>query len=247
MLKKTSRGYYTLPALAQYPHLFHAISGRHFGNLGYDQDFTQNNRIVKFLEVLGKKEADLVVPEQVHGSRLKVVTHADRGRVISGVDGLVTGQKGLLLGVKSADCLPLMFYDPVEQLVGAIHAGWRGVYRRIPAKTVDLFIKLGSLPENIIIGVGPAIGGCCYDVNQSRAENFVARFGTIPGMVVRKEGKYYLDLLAVVVRQLTESGIDSSNIYTSGACTACQTDKLYSYRREKPADRGNMLSVMSLY
>lgn len=246
MLKKTSRGYYTLPALANRSGIFHAISGRHFGNLGYDLDFTQNDRIIKFLEALDKKEVDLVVPEQIHGNRLKVVTRSDGGKVIPGIDGLVTREKELLIGIKTSDCLPLLFYDPIRQLVGAVHAGWRGVYRGIPAKAVDLFIKLGSLPQNIIVGIGPAIGACCYNVSEERTRAFISKFGRLPGMMSKKGDQGYLNIAAPAIHLLRSSGIMPENIFSSDSCTGCRPDQYFSQRGNKPEEYGSMLTVIGL-
>lgn len=246
MLKKNIQGYYHLPELTKYPHLFHAISGRHFGNLGYGDKFESNANIKKFLKTLGKKETDLVLADQPHGNRLKIVSRAESGKVVSGVDGLVTREKDLLVGVKTSDCLPLLFFDPEEKNVAVVHAGWRGVYKQIPAKTVDLFIKLGSLPQNIQVGIGPAIGGCCYNVGDQRAKDFLTRFGNIPGMLRKTGSQNYLDILYPALSLLSHSGVKPRHIFLSETCTSCQSDRFFSQRGDRPEDHGSMLAVICL-
>ena len=237
MFKKTKKGYYLSKKLNQLPGTVHGFSTRHYGDCNPARGSQNQRNIEQFLKDLGLKRANLVLMEQVHGNKVKVVTGADKGKIIPGVDGLVTTKKDLVLGVKAADCLQLLYYEPTAQVIGVAHAGWQGVLKKIPQKVIEVMIRLGALPEEILVAIGPHIGSCCYEVEKNRAEKFKKKFG---------EGKLFLDLVAPTLRQLVHTGVPEGNIDIAKKCTSCENKEFFSFRKDTKKSYGAMLAVISL-
>lgn len=166
---------------------------------------------------------DLVFSEQVHQDRAAWVTDATRD-VIHGADALVTRRSGIGLGVRCADCVPVLFFEPHMKIVGAVHAGWRGTALDVTRKAVE-FLKIN--PFGLRVGIGPAICPNCFVVGEEVARQF-------DRAVVREsateEGKFHVDLWQANVLQLIELGIPERNIEVMRACTV-ETSTLYSFRR----------------
>jgi YfiH family protein len=224
--------------LKKFPNLIWDTSNRQLGDCRKDSE--------KFLKSLKLAIKDLVLAEQVHGNKIRVVGIKDKGQTIDGVDGLITKEPGLILGVHTADCLPVLFYDPMAKIIGACHAGWRGILAKLPQKMVDLLILKGAQPENIQVAVGPHICQKCYEIKKDLAKNFRNEFGQLPGMLVNKNGKIYLDLVVPVVFQLINSGILENKIILLKDCTSCKSNQYFSYRKDEKVSCGEMLSVISL-
>lgn len=238
MLKKTKKGYYEVKELKKFKGLIHGFSTRKFGDL--------RKNPAKFLTALGLKRKDLVLMEQVHGTRIKVVGEEDKGKIILGIDGMVTNKKGIVLGVKTADCLPILFYEPVEKIIGVVHAGWKGVLKKIGQKMVDLLIMKGSSPGNILVGIGPHIGSCCYKVENQRVKKFISEFGKLENMLRVDKKDTYLNLEIPIIRQLVTSGILKNNIFLSSICTSCQNQEFFSYRKDSKKSYGEMLGTLNI-
>jgi len=236
MFKKISAGYYQFEELKKFNYLIHGFSTRVFGDCRKEKNYQ------KFLERLGVKVKNLVLAQQVHNNKIKVVRYQDRGKAIPGVDGLLTKDWQVVLGARSADCLPILFWEPQAKIVGAAHAGWRGVLTRLPQKMIDQIIRMGGVPENILVVIGPHICGNCYSVGKERIESFLAEFGKIEGMV--KDN--YLDLEVPTIVQLLHSGISSGNIFSAKKCTSCHNNDFFSFRKNDKDDYGEILSVIGL-
>jgi len=180
------------------------------------------------LRALGFDPEQVVEPEQVHGG---VVAAVDSllGRPVAGADGLWTGTPGLVLRVRSADCLPVLLVDPAAGLVAAVHAGWRGLAAGILARAVRALRAAGARPEELRCAVGPSVGPCCYEVD-SPVREALGRWpqAFCPG----RPGRWQLDLRGVAVAQLVEEGVRVEHVGVCAACTACRPEWFYSYRRE---------------
>ena len=222
---------------SQQSNLVHGFSTRKFGDCRQKPE--------KFLTALGLKKENLVLMEQVHGSKVRKVGSKSKGQILPGIDGMVTESFGIILGVKTADCLPLLFYDPLRRIIGVAHAGWQGIIKKIPQKVVDLMIRMGSLPQEIIVGIGPHIGGCCYLVDPDRVKRFEKEFGKLEGMIQEDKKGLHLDLVPPVILQLVHSGLSRGNIDFSPVCTVCQNQEFFSYRRDSKKTYGGMLGVIS--
>lgn len=230
MLKKDKQGYYFFE---KFKGLIHGISSRKFDGK-------------KLLAALSLKKENLVLMEQVHGNKIKVVGEADKGKTMMGVDGLMTSTPGVILGVKTADCLPMIFYEPEAKIIGIGHAGWRGVLARLPQKMIDRVVKMGGLPENLFVGIGPHICGQCYSVEKTRSQRFLAEFGKLEGMVRAGRKKDLLDLAVPAKGQLISSGVTEKNIEFGGFCTLEQNKEFFSYRKDRKETYGEMLTVVAL-
>lgn len=163
---------------------------------------------------------------QVHGTEVHLV----EGPGVWEGDGLLTRTPGLLLRVGVADCYPLLLYHP-EGLVGALHAGWRGVVGGILPKALALLEKLGLDPREAHLALGPGIGGCCYQVG----EEVTLRFAEAGLFTFREDpgspGKYLLDLEKALLLQAERAGLKGERIHRVGLCTRC-APHLFSHRRD---------------
>ncbi len=189
---------------------------------------------------LGFPLPEVFVTRQVHGDRIILATKGLRRKkaVWDEADGILTNIGGLPITVRTADCLPIFMYDPQQEAIGIIHAGWRGTRQQIAVQAVQFFRRhWNSCPQDLRVGLGPAIRPCCYRVAAHLQESFSRE------MTKRKEG-YFLDLPQANKNQLVTAGVDAHNIFDSGLCTCC-TIMYFSYRRQGEA-AGRMISLMML-
>src|SRR5205814_1712150 len=108
----------------------------------------------------------------------------------------------IFLGVITADCIPLLFYDPQKEYVAAVHAGWRGLFKEIIKEAVTGLIAKGSDPKDIVVGIGPCIRSCCYSIPKERADQFITKFSDWKEFIVEREGKLFFNLAGVANHQL---------------------------------------------
>ncbi|HEX4170629.1 MAG TPA: peptidoglycan editing factor PgeF [Bryobacteraceae bacterium] len=173
-----------------------------------------------------------VTLRQIHSARVR---EAESGIDRLEGDGLVTDQVGLSIGIRTADCLPILLLDPRSRAVGAVHAGWRGSAGQIIVHAIDqLQARYGARPAEIQAAIGPCIRACCYEVGADVAERF-RRW--LPGL------HSHLDLVEANKMQMIEAGVSPQNIFDSGLCTFCHPDQLFSYRRE-PTNPGRQISAI---
>lgn len=207
----------------------------------------------EYLESFGIDPQHVVLQDQQHTAHITVVTGKDRERgifnkntAIKDNDGLITAEPNVFMGVFTADCVPISFYDPQQKIVGVAHSGWQGTIKNIAGKMVGQMAGLGSVPKNIVVYLGPAISSCCYEISQApddRAARFLAEFGD--QVVKREDGKTYLNLWRAVELQLEWAGVSSQNIEVSDICTCCSEEyKFPSYYRDGGKETGRMLSII---
>ncbi|MCX5750644.1 MAG: peptidoglycan editing factor PgeF [Candidatus Saganbacteria bacterium] len=189
-----------------------------------------------FLTTLNLKETEVVQAEQVHGENRCWVKGLDAGKTIPGVDALITKEKNLPIIVRTADCVPILIYDPVKSIIAVVHSGWKGTLLRIVQKTIE---NIGSDPADLKIGIGPAIGKCCYEVGEEVISKLKKEFG---GWEKYLNGKK-LDLVSLNKDQLLELGVKEENIEIKEMCTACNNDIFYSYRKDGPTT-GRIYSLL---
>lgn len=167
---------------------------------------------------------------QVHSATV-VVNQGRPARRDCG-DALIENQPGLAIGVKTADCVPILLADPVQRVVAAVHAGWRGTAAAIAATAIRrMASEYGSKPEDIQAAIGPSIGACCFEVGPEVARQFG----------VLAPGRVHLDLRAINAGQLEAAGVDRAHIAISEECTRCLPEKFHSFRRDGEA-AGRMIS-----
>ncbi len=182
--------------------------------------------------------------KQVHGNEIIFLNDPDQCEENYEADAIVTGLKGLGIGVYTADCVPIIISDEERKICGVVHAGWRGTLSRITEEVSEFMInKLGCSSENIKAAIGPCIEGECYEIGNEIAAQFEASFNNSHIYLTKKEGtKYSLDLRAANTEQLKRRGI--TTIETIDICTKCNTD-YPSYRRDGK-NAGRMLSFIGL-
>ena len=205
-------------------------------------------------EAIGIDHRNLTAGEQVHGNKVLVVREQDKGKgalkynnSIKGVDALITDIKDLPLVSFYADCVPLFFLDPVQKVGGLAHAGWKGTVSKIAIKTLDKMTEqFNSSPEQCMIGIGPAISGVNYEVDDNLANKFRETFDFHKEVCEKKKnGIYLLDLPKTNYMMLCKAGVRPENIINSSMCTYDLKEYFYSYRRDN-GKTGRMASIFVL-
>lgn len=195
---------------------------------------------------------DLVLSHQIHEDNVRVCTLADRGKGLDrerdyDADGLMTDVPGLPLVIFSADCIPILFYDPMRRVVAACHAGWRGTALGIAEKTVRRMEEVyGCQPSEIRAAIGPGISKCCFTTDADVPQAMEAAFGEAisPYCVPNgTPGRYQVDLKGINAWLLRRAGVTRIDLSTD--CTACHPDKYWSHRITGPA-RGSLAAVIAL-
>jgi polyphenol oxidase len=210
---------------------------------GDSLDNVRTNR-GRLLEALGLSGARTLAPRQVHSADVSVHRSGDplpAGSVFAG-DALITDECGTALVVLAADCVPILLHDPVRQVVGVAHAGWRGTAGNIAGHTVRAMQQqFGCLPEHVQAALGPSIGRCCYEVGPDVLEAVTKATG-LPDKDLfdaLPAGKGRLDLIAANCASLLSAGMLASNIDTPAPCTSCHADRFFSHRLHgEPTGRG---------
>lgn len=204
----------------------------------------QNYR--KLCDFLGLEYSNIVKPLQVHGNEVKLVTEKIKENEpdinlieYKQTDGVLTDRKNRILSTTSADCVLVLFFDPVRKVVGNVHAGWRGTFKKIVQVAVRKMIEeYGSNPEDIICLLCPSIRSCHFEVGQEVQEKCIAIFGETGNLEeiiqeIMPNEKWLIDLIEINKRLLRQMKIKEENIVDSGLCTVCHSDILHSYRVDK--------------
>jgi YfiH family protein len=190
--------------------------------------------------------------EQVHEQQIQKITRADRGKgsnsydtAFKGTDGFYTVEKGILLTLCYADCVPLFFIAPECGMIGTAHAGWKGTVKQIAAEMVRLWGMEGIPPQQIFVSIGPSICKKCYIVDKrviDLVQNILVDVDEKPYNLV-KDGEYCLDLREVNRLVLQKAGVPEENISLTGYCTSCNHDEFFSHRRDL-GQTGRMISFI---
>ncbi|ALA57065.1 peptidoglycan editing factor PgeF [Nitrospira moscoviensis] len=191
----------------------------------------------------------LLSVKQVHGTDALVVDRSLSGddRFHGGWDALVTDQSGVMVAVRTADCVPVLVHDPKRRVVAAIHAGWRGAVAGIVPKTIGLMqSRFGSDPGQLRVSIGPSAGVCCYEVDEPVLDRLrEALHGWEQVVQDRRGGRAHLNLKQVIRKQARESGAREEHVTAVNLCTICHDDLFFSYRREGKVV-GTMVSAIGL-
>ena len=268
-----------VPALARLPWLVHGFSTRLGGvslldsekvlNLGFTEwdnreKVLENRRRFQF--ALGASDLELISLKQIHSDVIHLFDTAPSEPCCG--DASATNRSGLLLGVQTADCVPILLVDPKKRAVAAVHAGWRGTLARIVVKAIGkMQMQFGSKPADFLAAIGPSIGGCCYEVGTEVATEFQSQFAEAPEwfdefrtgdepnpiqwLNMMPPGhqpppkNVLLDLRKANRAQLLGASLRAPNIFMSDLCTACRRDLLFSYRKEG-SQSGRLLSVIGI-
>ncbi len=189
---------------------------------------------------------ELVQVHQVHGNHVHVVDADSRG-VTAVADGMVTAAANMILGILTADCVPILLIDEQARVAGALHAGWRGVIANIASAGVTAMESLGARRERIRAALGPAIGSCCFEVDIELARRFEAEIAEAGRHVYRENGrKAFMDLKGLVRDQLMRAGLGADSITDVAICTRCSSDRYFSRRAAKGGTTGLQLSFIGM-
>ncbi|MBT9330080.1 peptidoglycan editing factor PgeF [Paracidobacterium acidisoli] len=216
--------------------------------------------------------SSMVTLRQIHSRLVRVVGREDcAGTARWKADGIMTNQPGVLLAIQTADCIPVLVADIKQRAVAAFHAGWRGTWKRIVEAGVGrMRMEFGSRPEDLVAGIGPGIGPCCYAVGEEVRDAFESQFVyaaelfsevsdsdpirekyPLLFLTARAPGhshlgpSLHLDLIEANRRQLLDAGLSAAAISVTGECTSCRNDRYFSYRAER-GFTGRMLSVIGI-
>lgn len=230
-------------------------------HVGDEIEAVINNRR-RIATLLGWPFEAFTCAEQVHGNHVQVVTQAEAGKgrevrsdAIQSTDALITNEENILLVMFYADCVPLYFYDPVTKSMGLAHAGWKGTVSEIAIHTLrKMCDTYGAKPENIVAAIGPSIGSCCYEVDESvlqqvrplLEDSHMGNQSLKDQCIIQNKkstSRAYLDLKHLNRHLMIKAGILPSNIEISSLCTSCRSDILFSYRKENGVT-GRMMSWM---
>lgn len=248
-------------------------------NLGFsasdDPEVVAANRRLFLTAVTREKDLlGLVTLRQIHSSLIRRVSAPDishTGQAVLKGDGLITDEPGVLLGIQTADCIPIVVADRKKRAVAAFHAGWRGTLARIVENGVGrMRLDFGSRPEDLIASIGPGIGQCCYAVGDEVRQQFESQFSYAAELfsevytadpvrekypmlflTARPPGHsdigpaLHLDLPEANRRQLLAAGLKNTAIAITGQCTGCHTDRYFSHRMER-GFTGRMMSVIGI-
>jgi len=240
--------------LAEYRGIIHFVSTRSGGfsnspydslnlglHVGDDPDKVLKNRN-KLAEAIGIPLDQFTFAKQIHSGTVTAISEAMKGRgstnqeeAVKATDAMVTDVPGICLTILVADCVPMLFFDPARKVIGAAHAGWRGTVQSIALHTVRAMEEaFGCSPHDILVGMGPSIGPCCYEVGPQVIEEIKAVFSCHQEYIRResKDGKGYLDLQKANRDQLVRAGIRSENIETINQCTCHNSRVFFSYRQQ---------------
>jgi YfiH family protein len=213
------------------------------------ENVAENRR--RFLTAVGAEDARIVTARQTHSIDRRVIESQEQ--VIGpqpACDAMITRLTGVLLGIQTADCLPVLIADTSTGTIAAIHAGWRGTAGRITERTIaDLMLAHGVNPRNCIAALGPAACVECYEVGQDVIERYKGEFGYWRKLLANftEEGKARLDIRAANIQQLEFCGFSEDRIHVADYCTMHQNELFFSYRREglgQPSGVGRSLSVI---
>jgi YfiH family protein len=245
-------------------------------NLGFtaadDRETVLSNRRLLAEAIAGDPATPLAALKQIHSNKVVLADAADASREQPWkADGLMTDEPGLLLGIQTADCIPVLVADRKRRAVAAFHAGWRGTVKRIVESGVGrMRLEFGSRPEDLIAAIGPGIGPCCYAVGEDALSEFESQFAyarelfrevydadpvrtkyPMLFMTQRAPGhspigpSLHLNLIEANRRQLLAAGLKPRAIQTVGGCTSCQRELFFSHRASQ-GHAGRMMSVIGI-
>lgn len=230
--------FYTSPNLTNIEFIKHFFSTRIGGistgiyeslNLGlYTNDVDENvkNNLNKIFSSTKMNRDRITYLKQIHSDRIFQV-NKDNYMDVRGQEGdaLITSEKGIPIGVFTADCIPLILVDSYNKVVAVVHAGWKGTALNIAGKVLKhMKINMGTDFKNVAAAIGPSIGPCCFEVGPEVAKRF--------NFVYEKGNKLYVDLWKENVKQITDLGVLGEKITTCSICTSCNSNIFFSYRKE---------------
>lgn len=220
-----------------------------FLNMGIEttiiEERMKNYQIVS--DELGFDVGSIICTKQVHGDIIRKVDKSHKGEgltkelTVTEYDGIITNEQRLPIRTFAADCNMLLYFDPVNKVVAAVHSGWKSTVLDIAGKAIQKMKKeYHSNPQDIIVAIGPSARECCFEFGLEGLEIFKKKY------IIRKEDKLHIDLVGIIIEQLEEQGVKRENILDSKLCTICLKDYFYSYRCAEAGNTGRHAGFIEL-
>jgi YfiH family protein len=225
---------------------------------GFNEDTAENileNRR-RFLKLFASEVGEWALAGcwQVHGSDVRLINSLAEAKPAEDAhgdtvycDAIISNAPGVLAGVKTADCVPILIGDPGTGAFAAVHAGWRGTLAEVATRALKRMItEYKTKPQDVRVAIGPAAGACCYEVGIDVIDAFKSSFPTRDLFTETRARHACIDLLEANREQLVSAGVDPDRINVAPLCTMCRTDLFFSYRREKNVHGkvGRLMSVI---
>lgn len=230
--------------------IFNIISTRKWGSINPFVGYSAIKRIAEGLRIPEHEyqiASHLVFAEQIHKNNVHICRPGDESSIRLYTDALISNIPSQILGIYTADCVPILLYDPKNHIIGAIHAGYKGLEEGIILRCIKKWMKnFNSSPLDILVGIGPFIHVCCYEVKEDLIERS-QKNGWI-SYIEKREAKLFLNLKAIVYHELQNCGILLNKIEDIEMCTSCRKDIFFSARkRTLEEERGSsIISLISL-
>ena len=208
----------------------------------------KKKNIIKNLKIVtnrigGKKKIALL--HQIHSNKIHFIKKLSKKRLVG--DGLITKSKGLVIGVLTADCAPIIFFDPIKNIIAIAHAGWKGAYKKIALKMIKKFKKNGSKLKDIIVVIGPCISQKNYEVKNDFKAKFLSQSLRNKIFFKKTKNKTYFDLKSYIFQQLKNEGVDNVELIKKD--TFYPKNNFFSARRSlknKIDDYGRNISIIMI-
>jgi hypothetical protein len=190
-----------------------------------------------------------VIPKQTHNDVIGIIDETNHSKVFENTDSLITNVPSIILAIKTADCVPILLFDHIKKVIGAVHSGWRGTAQNIVGKTIAEMVNVfGSDPSNIIAAIGPCIGSKNYEVGSEviqKIKTVTSDHNAIFNFDKTSIGKAFLDLTLANFNLLLDSGLKEKNIDAANLCTFSMKDDFFSARRDGSIT-GRMINGISI-
>jgi len=243
--------YISFPLFDQFKELICAFSTRrggyskgffsslNMGNIKNDDPLIVRKNRNLFYSKLGIHKDVVVLPDQIHSANVKIIS---KSGVVPETDALISTERGLFLGIQTADCFPVFIYAPEKKAVGIVHSGWKGAVQNILTKTIEIMIEnLGVLSSDIYIAIGPGLQKECFEVRSDVYNHFPGEY-----LEIHKDtSKRYLNLAGYLNQKLISINVPAKQIYLHNDCTKCNHEQYYSYRRDGDKS-GRMLGIIGV-
>jgi len=207
-----------------------------------DEDVNVRTNLHRLIQAAGLR-GEPHQATQVHGTAC-LACHGPGRMHEKNADILVSAHKGCILAVRIADCVPILLADTGAGIIAAVHAGWRGTAQYVASVAVSIMQDLGAEPGNILASLGPCIGPCCFETDRATAALLAASCDE-PGTCISNDVRPHTDIAAINRLQLIRSGLSSSHIERTDACTCCRERDFFSHRRNG-ARSGRQLAIVAI-
>lgn len=230
-----------------FPELSIIISSKDNGPMKVRYELKNDSKTLKnrekFLNKYGLTTKIVVSGKLAQTDKVRIVGKNDAGTFIPGIDGLITSERNLYLSITIADCLPIFIYNTEKKVIALVHTGWEGLAKGIISNVINVFVEqYKSNPKKILVGIGPGIGVCHFEVKTDVLNKFKSNHEAIK----KRDNKTFIDLKKIAESQLLVLGITKKHIEISPVCTYCEEEKYFSYRRGRTDPLEAMIVLMGL-